>query len=417
MRGRIFKRKFINKAGELVESKAWTFIADVGRDADGKRKQIRRTVKGTKADCERELRSILSNVDNGSYIKPTIKTVGQYLNEWVNGYARNNTAPRTYERYKEIVDKNLIPALGSIPLTKLKPQHIQSYYDNALLEGRRDGKGGLSAQTVYHYHRILFKALRHAVKQNIIVRNVCESVEPPRPEYKPMNAADSNNVSVLLEAASGTPYYVLIFTAIFTGLRRSEILALKWQNVDLDLATMSITETLHHLKTGEYIFRQPKSKRGRRNIALSPALAILLRRHRTVQEALREQLGSKLETDDLVFSDIKDNPMRPNTVTRAFHILATKAGMPKLRFHDLRHTHASLMLSQGIHPKIVSERLGHSSINITLDTYSHVLPGIQEAAALRFEQGLNLSEIVRLSEDNACDHSVTIAGLQPTKRV
>ena len=376
---------------------SWSLWVDIERDLEtGKRKQQTLTVRGSKKDAERELRVILTSIEAGTCIKPTKLTVAEYLQQWLRDYAAINTAPRTYEGYAGIVHAHLIPALGSIPLVALQPQHIQAYYSKALQSGRKDGKGGLSAQTIHHDHRVLFEALQHAVKQGILIRNVAEAVDPPRPEYKEMATLAPEAVNKLLDAVRGTPYYNLFYTAIYTGLRRSELLALRWHHIDLELATLSVVETIHQLHNGEYIVRQPKSKRGRRLIALSPSLALLLREHKAKQQFDRMLLGKPLTEKDLVFSNPDGLPFRPNRVTRYFKDIADSIGLNGLRFHDLRHTHATLMLRQGIHPKIVSERLGHSSVAITLDTYSHVLPGLQEAAARRFDQGLQTAGVEAL---------------------
>lgn len=368
---------------------SWGLWVDLGRDPQtGQRRQQTATVRGTKKDAERELRVLITRLETGACVNPTKLAVGQYLEQWLQGYATSNTGPRTHERYAEIVHAHLIPALGSIPLKALHPQHIQDYYAKALQSGRRDGKGGLSAQTVHHHHRVLYEALKHAVKHGILMRNMAEAVDSPRPQHKEMATFGPEAANRLLEAMRQSRYYVLFYTDLFTGLRRSELLALRWCYVDLDLATLSVVETLHQLHSGEYVLGQPKSKRGRRQVALSPSLALLLRQHRAEQQAARRLLGLELSPRDLVFSHPDGSPLRPNGVTRAFRSLADSVGLDGVRFHDLRHAHATLMLRQGVHPKIVSERLGHSSVSITLDTYSHVLPGLQEAAARRFEEGL-----------------------------
>jgi len=203
-----------------------------------------------------------------------------------------------------------------------------------------------------------------------------------------MVTLEPENVHIFLNAAHDTPYYVPFYTALYTGLRRSELLGLRWRDVDLDLATLSVVQTLHHVPKKGYIFKEPKTKRSRRLVDLSPSLALLLRGHRANQELEKKLLGRMLIPDDLVFCYPDGTPLPPNSVTKAFHKLAKSLGMSRIRLHDLRHTHATLMLSQGVHPKVVSERLGHSSVAITLDTYSHVLPGIQAAAARRFDEGL-----------------------------
>jgi len=276
----------------------------------------------------------------------------------------------------DIVRAHLIPELGRFPLNALQPSHIQAYYARMLRAGRRDGKGGLSAQTVKHHHRVLYEALKYAVKHGILVRNIAEAVDPPRPDSKEMVTLELDNVHIFLDAAHDTPYYVLFYTALYTGLRRSELLGLRWRDVDLDLATLSVIQALHYVPKKGYTFREPKTKRSRRLVDLSPSLVLLLREHRANQELERKLLGSSVMPDDLVFCYPDGSPLPPNSVSKAFHRIAKSVGISGIRLHDLRHTHATLMLRQGVHPKVVSERLGHSSVAITLDTYSHVLPGI-----------------------------------------
>lgn len=373
---------------------SWTIWVDIGRDPEtGRRKQQSFTVRGSKKDAERELRAILTRIEGGAHVKPTKLTVGEYLKQWLESYVATNATPKTRDRYEGIVRAHLIPAFGSLPLAALQPQRIQNYYSQALKSGRKDGNGGLSAQTVRYHHMVLCEALKHAVKRGLLIRNVVEATDPPAPERKEIAIIDADGVRLLLQAAKGTPYYACIFTAVYTGLRRSELLGLRWCDVDLDLATISVVQTLHQLQNGAYMFGKPKTKGSRRMIALSPSLALLLREHKQKQELDRMLLGKPLSPADLVFSNPDGSPLRPNTVSRAFEKLARTLGFQGIRFHDLRHAHATLVLRQGIHPKIVSERLGHRSVAITLDIYSHVLPGLQEAAAHRFEEGLQAAPL------------------------
>ena len=201
-----------------------------------------------------------------------------------------------------------------------------------------------------------------------------------------MHTWSEDDITRFLESAKDTPYYALFYTALFTGMRRSEFLALKWSDIDLLLCQVYVNRSLHQLRDGSIVYRAPKTAKGRRMIALSPSVILVLREHKEQQEVTRAQLETLLKDDDLVFSTVDGKPLRPNTITRAWTVLAARAGLKVIRLHDARHTHASIMLKQGIHPKIVQERLGHSSIAITLDTYSHVSPGLQEAAAKRFDE-------------------------------
>ncbi len=368
---------------------SWEVCLDIGTDpATGKRMRHFESVKGTKRAAQQQMHELLHTLEQGAYVRPSRLTVAQFLGEWLRDYARPNTAPRTCERYEEIVKVHLIPALGSFPLLALQPRHIQKYYAQALETGRRDGKGGLSALTVHKHHRILYESLRYGVRQGILIRNPAEAVTPPHGQSKKPVMVGVNRVHLILEAAKETPYYDLFFTLAYTGLRRGELLGLRWGDVDLEKSTLSVVQTLQQLRNGEYIFREPKSKRGRRQIALSPSLAVLFWEHQLKQEHTQKLLGKPLVPTDLVFSHPDGKPFRPNTVSRALQEIARSIGLRGMRLHDLRHAHATILLQQGVHPKIVQERLGHSTVATTLDIYSHVLPGLQEAAAQRFDEGL-----------------------------
>jgi integrase len=180
----------------------------------------------------------------------------------------------------------------------------------------------------------------------------------------------------------------LFYTLLFTGLRRSEALALRWRDVDLILGYISVNRTLHQLNDKSFVFRQPKTEKSRRTVALPPSLSIVLRRHRDSQQEHRALLATAMSDDDLIFSQLDGSPLLPHSITNAWKRLVKQAGFQGIRLHDARHTHATLMLKQGVNAKIISERFGHSSVVITLDTYSHVLPGLQEALARGFDEGL-----------------------------
>ena len=388
---------------------SWSIVIDVGRDPrTGKRRQQWYTVKGTKKDAERELREKLRSLETGAYVKPQRTSLGEYLRHWVDSYAMMHTSPRTAEGYQGIVNGYLIPALGGISLCELQPRHLEKYYADALSHGRLDGKGGLSARTLLHLHRILSQALSHAVKQGLLARNVAQAVVAPRPSRSQMATLSAAHVPKFLDAAGKTPFYVLFYTGLYTGMRRGELLGLRWCDIDLGKATISVVQTLHRLSGGKFVIREPKSPHSRRLVALSPSVADLLRGYHAEQEAQKVLLGMRLTGEELVFAHPDGSPLDPSTVTHAFGKLIKKAGLPHIRFHDLRHTHATLMLKGGVHPKIVSERLGHASIGITLDTYSHVVPGLQEAAALRFdaliesetEQTEDVSKMLAKDEDS-----------------
>ena len=234
---------------------------------------------------------------------------------------------------------------------------------------------------------MIHKALQTAIKWGLLNRNVADGVDVPRArDNNEMQTWDDFEIRHFLEAIKDSQYFALFHTALFTGMRRNELLGLKTSDIDFLFSQVSVSRSIHHLKDGSYVLTDPKSKKSKRTIALSPDAIHVLREHCERQEAIRADIGKPLTDNDLVFSHPDGKPLRPNTVSRAWTMLAAKAGVKVIRFHDARHTHASLMLKAGIHPKVVQERLGHASIQITLDTYSHVARGLQEAAAAQFDK-------------------------------
>ncbi len=370
-------RGHIKKRGK----NSYSIVVSLGKDATtGKYKYQWVSVKGTKKDAEKRLSELLHQLDHGAFIRPGRTTLREYLEKWLSEYVKPNLSPRGFERYQGIVIHYFIPEMGNIILTQLKPEHIQKHYISMFNKG-------LTAGTVRYHHAVIHKALQTAIKWGLLNHNAVEGADVPHSRQNEMQTWDEYEVNRFLETTRGSHYYALFHTALFTGMRRSELLALQWR--DIDLHQIHVNRSLHQLRDGSYVFTPPKSAKSRRTVALSPSSVLTLTEHKEKQQGMRGMLGTRLKNDDLVFSTPDGKPLRPNTVTRAWATLAAKAGVKPIRLHDARHSHASLMLKQGVHPKIVQERLGHSSIQITLDTYSHVAPGLQQAAAESFDRLLN----------------------------
>ncbi|MFC1952455.1 tyrosine-type recombinase/integrase [Chloroflexota bacterium] len=371
---------------ETSDKGVYRIVLSLGRDATGKRLRQWVTVRGNRRDAEKRLAELQHEYNSGNYVKPGRMLVAKFLDRWLTDYAKPNLSPKGYERYESIVRVHLKPALGNISLTQLKPEHIQALYTTKL-------NAGLSAKTVRYYHVVLHKALQTALKWGLVVRNATDGADIPRNHQVEIRTWDETEIMRFLETARDSQYYALFHTAIFTGARRSELLGLRWRDVDFVFSQLQISRGLHQLTDGNYVFTQPKSAGSRRTIALSPSVILTLQEHHDKMAMDRVIVGIPLSEEDLVFSQPDGRPFRPNTISRAWRIIATKAGVSVIRLHDARHTHASLMLKQGVHPKVVSERLGHSSIQITLDTYSHVTPGLQEAAAKRFDEAIQKARV------------------------
>ncbi|HHW15667.1 MAG TPA: site-specific integrase [Firmicutes bacterium] len=359
---------------------SWSIVIDLPRGADGRRRQKWFTVRGTKKEAEAKLASLLHELNGGGFVEPSKMTLGEYLERWLTDYADQAVKPSTAEWYRMMVRTNLAPNLGHISLARLTPLDLQRYYGQRLAEGR------LSPASIRAQHRVLHKALGQAVKWGLVPRNVADAAEPPKAERHQMQTLTVEQVHALLEAARATGRYALYLMAVSTGLRQGELLALRWDDVDLDTGILSVRQTIAR-RGDPGQFSSPKTHRSTRPVALSPGLVAVLKEHRAAQEQEKADWGHVWKEHGLVFPSEVGTPISPRNLVRQFKCLLKRAGLPEtIRFHDLRHTHATLLLKQGVHPKIVSERLGHSSITITLDTYSHVVPGLQEQAAAKIEE-------------------------------
>lgn len=371
--------------GHLVKRArdTWSIKYSLGKDVQtGKYRYQWETVKGSKKDAEQRLAEVLHQLDTGAYVTSGKTPAAEYFTRWLQEYVYPNLSPQTAEGYSHILQRHLIPTIGNIYLSKLKPEHLQRYYSDKLTSG-------LSAQTVRHHHTVLHRALQCAVEWELIARNVADAVSPPRTIRPDIQTWNESEVSRFLEAAKTTAYYEIFYLALFTGMRRSEILALRWQDIDFIYGQVSVNHSLHVLKNATVIFSQPKTAAGRRTIALPPSALLILTEYRHQKDAESLLFDKPMLDSDLIFSTL-GKPLLPNTVTHAWIKLVKRTGLKAIRLHDARHTHASILLKQGVHPKIVQERLGHSSIQITLDTYSHVAPGLQMAAAQRFDDAFQV---------------------------
>jgi integrase len=364
---------------------SWTVVVDLGNDpVTGRRRQFSRAVRGPKREAEAELVRLLHDRDSGVERPVGRITVGAYLDQWLRDYVEPSLAPKTIATYRDVIRVHFVPTLGSLELTALRPSHIQSLYTRML--------GRLSPRSVLRYHQILHAALRQAVRWQLLVRNPADAVEPPRAPRREIRATTPEQARAAMAAADATPIGAFVRLALLTGMRRGELLGLRWADVDLAGGTLHIQQTAQRITGQGIVFRQPKTRLSRRSVALSSDAVAALRQHRVRQAEARLLAGPAYADGDLVFATSIGTPMEPGNLLRAWYDVTATAGLPGLRLHDLRHAHATLMLGQGVHPKIVSERLGHASVNITLDTYSHVMPGLQAAAAEALDSLLAVPE-------------------------
>jgi len=371
---------------------SWQLQVYAGLGPDGKHRRHFETVRGRKGDAQRRLTELLSSFDKGVYTLSGRLTVAEHLKNWLDGYVKTNCSQRTLDGYQSIIERHLIPSLGQVQLKHLHPQAIQSYYGKACEK--------LSARTVAKHHRLLSQALKYAVRQGYLGRNPCGLVDPPVWKARPMRTLTPSEVEVLFDMVQDSPIYPSTYTAVSTGLRQAELLGLRWRDIDLDMLSISVSQTLYK-RRGVCQFKEPKTAHSRRRVAMTPKLALFLREYRSERESIYWQIGKPLTLDDLVFANVEGKPFDPSILSHEFARIARQAGLENVRFHDLRHTFASLMFLRGAKPKVISEALGHSSVAFTMDVYSHIIEGMQEDAMALLDEVLPPGKNWASQENNA----------------
>jgi integrase len=373
--GHIAKRK--DKDGKPQDD-TWRIYYELPRGTDGKRQQKTKTFHGKEKEAQRELRRILRDVDTGSYVPPNKKTLAEFVGAWLE-HVRATRSQKTAHTYGELMNGQILPRLGSTQLSRLGESEIQDFYTLMLTAGRKDGRGGLSKRTVRHLHTVLSTSLKHAVRLKLLERNPCCSVEPPRPQRTEMGVLTEGETRRLLQAANGTAFYLPILLAAGTGMRRGEIFGLRWDGINLDEGTLTISRSLVYTP-GRLEFKEPKTASGRRTISLPPALVPALRQYKGEQAQRKLMLGPAYQDNGLVACQPDGAPINPTNFSSRFAVYVRQFGLT-VRFHDLRHGHATHMFRQGAAVTTVSRRLGHASPSITLGVYGHTLEGMDEAAA------------------------------------
>jgi integrase len=343
----------------------------------------RKTVYGkTREEAHEKLVEALSNRNKGLVFDAGNIKVSEYLERWLADSVRDTVRPTTFERYEQLVRLHICPVLYKLKLKDLTPAHVRGLYREKL-------DAGLSPRTVQYVHVTLHKALKQAVMDGLIPRNATEAVKPPQVRREEMRPLAPEQVKVLLQATRDERLEALYVLAVTTGLRQGELLGLKWEDVDLEAGTLQVRRTLATAKGGPQL-TAPKTKGSRRTVRLTQSAVNALRSHLERQLGEIDKAGSLWRENGLIFASETGDPLdRRYVTTHRFKPLLKRARLPQIRFHDLRHTCATLLLGRNVNPKIVSELLGHASIAITLDTYSHVLPNMQSEAAKAMEDALS----------------------------
>ena len=374
-------------AGQIIKrgDKTWLVRIFMGRDGKGKRQYLNKTLRGTKKDAETYLSKTLTEISSGTFIEASPTTIDAYLEKWLKTAARPRLRDNTYREYGGLIDRYIKPVLGDKRLSDLRPLDVQAFYSSL-------SERGLSPRTIRFTHSVLASAFKQAVRWRMLAHNPCDSVELPRKAGKEMQSLTPAEATCFLKEAASDRWFALFVLALATGLRPSEYFGLKWSDVDLEHGLVTVQRSLiwRSYKSGDWYFGEPKTPRSRRRIPLPASVVRALSEHRRRQAEERLKAGPAYQNLDLVFATGEGQPLiRLNVIQKHFKPILKRAKLPEtLRLYDLRHTCATLLLAANENPKVVSERLGHSSITLTMDIYSHVLPDMQQEASEKLEKML-----------------------------
>lgn len=371
-----------NNEGSIYRRKdgRWASTINLGRQ-DGKLR--RKTFYGvTRQMVQEKLTDALHTFHQGLPITTERQTVGNFIERWLEDSVKPSVRPKTYASYSQVARLYLFPYIGKISLQKLTPQQLQAFLNNRVADG-------LSPRTVQYTHAVLRRALGQAMKWGLVSRNIALLVDLPKMSTHEVEPLTTEQVKVFLNEIRGGRLEALYLVAMGLGLRKGELLGLRWQDVDLDAETINVRVALQRIQ-GTLQLVELKTRRSRRTIALPQVVVDSLRSHRVRQMEERLAAGDVWQESGLVFTTAIGTPLEPRNVTRHFHRLLEKAGLPRQRFYDLRHTCASLLLAQGVQPRVLMEILGHSQISLTMNTYAHVMPQLEREAADKMDAALKL---------------------------
>ncbi len=380
MQGHIRKRIHTTKDGSQTVN--WYVVVDLGRDPAGNRRQKWHGAFRTRKAAEVARAKIVGGLHDGTYSEPTRLTLSEWVTDQWLPTIKSQVKPSTFDSYRRNIELHVLPRIGGRRLSDLTPPMLTGIYGDLLESGRINGKGGLSTKTVRYIHTILHKALADAVDAGFVAVNVAERAKPPRPRSAApteLRFWTPEELRQFLDLVTGQRMEAAWHVAAMTGMRRGEVLGLRWRDLDLDASRVHVRQALVSVAY-KLITSTPKTHQAR-VIDLDAGTVGQLRRHRCRQLAERSEWGGEYEDSDLVFCKENGTPLHPQTFTQAFERLVERSDLPKIRLHDLRHTHATIALRAGVPVKVISERLGHETPAFTMTQYAHVIPGMQAEAA------------------------------------
>lgn len=362
---------------------SWRIKYELARDpVTGERRTAYLTVRGTRADADKALREALYKQDKGIAVDPARLVVADYLDTWLADVAPRTVAPKALERYRGLVEHQIKPHLGSHQLQRLRPAHIDAWLNDL-------GKTGLSIRSIRHAHGVMRAALAHAAAVEIVERNVCKIISPPKLERADIQILTAEQIADTLARLKGHPFYPIAAFAIGTGARRGEIVGLRWSDIDLDGASVRIERSIEQTKDALRV-KMPKTSAGRRTISLPEMTVKALREHWRQTLELRMALGAgALPVDALAFATVEGDILSPHLITNRWRRAVKNRKLPKVSFHALRHSHASALIAAGLDVVSVSRRLGHASPALTLNVYSHLFENRDDRAAAAIDAALD----------------------------
>jgi integrase len=358
--------------GSIHQRANGTWRAQVSLDG----KRLGYTAK-TRRECQNWIKKTIGEIDHGLTFTSTTVTLGEYMQSWLDS-TKVSKRQNTWKSYEQLARNYVIPKLGKIKLKDLRPDQIQEFYNHLLADN-------VGAYSIIKIHILLHSAIEHAIKLGLANHNAIDAAQPPKPPSKEMKVLEESQVSQMLVAARGTRLEALLHLTVATGMRQMELLGLKWTDLDWNRQTLKVERQLERSTIDQVRFVQPKTNYGRRSLALGDQTIAVMRRHYERQNEERKAAGECWSEFGLIFTTKTGTPINFRNLVRDFKLLLQNAGLPSIRFHDLRHTAASLMLNHDIPVIVVSRRLGHAKPSITLDVYGHLFPGIQAEAAQKID--------------------------------
>ncbi len=368
----------------------WSYTVDIGKDPrTGKRKQKSKSGFKTKKQAQAALAELVNNVEKGAHIEPSKTKFKDFAIDYLNKNYKNRVKASTFDRVNSIILKQIIPWFGNIELKNIDQFTIHDFYNEKIKEG-------FSSSYIQRMHEMIRMLVKVAYKWDLISKDISSMIEPPKLKRKEMNVWTVDQVRAFLKHTKHSRYHPVFFLAAYTGMRKGEILGLSWDDIDFESKTLRIKKTLYKIESG-YLLQEPKTRDSIRTIYLDDDLIRVLRKQKVKQNLERLKYGNVYKEHNMVFAQETGEFVFPSAVNALFTRFTKQLGLPRIRFHDLRHTHATILLSMGVNPKIVANRLGHSSVKITLDTYSHVLPEMKQDVSEQFSKMMKSGQNVSIN--------------------